>query len=127
MSLPVTTAVAALAGAVYLHAVDPNEAGHYPGCPFLGLTGFYCPGCGSARALHALTEADLGTAFARNPIVPFCVAYLVAVFAAWSWRSWTGRPRTRLAPAWTLHVLWVGLTLFWVLRNLPGWTWLSPA
>ncbi|NED58662.1 DUF2752 domain-containing protein, partial [Micromonospora aurantiaca] len=23
---------------------DPNEAGHYPGCPFLALTGYYCPG-----------------------------------------------------------------------------------
>lgn len=125
--LPGLTAALVAAGATYLHVVDPDQPGHYPGCPFLAVTGYYCPGCGSARALHALTDLDLGTAFARNPIVPFCVAYLAVALARWTWRSWTGRPLTWLAPTWVLHTLWVGLTLFWVLRNIPGWSWLSPA
>lgn len=126
-ALPAVTAVAAVAGAAYLRLADPAQAGHYPGCPFLAVTGWWCPGCGSARALHALTELDLPTAMARNPVVPLCVAYLVVAYAGWALRSWTGHQRRRLAPAWVLHVLWVGLSAFWVLRNVPGWTWLSPA
>lgn len=126
LALPAVTLVAALAGAGLVHAVDPNQPGHYPTCPFLAVTGLYCPGCGSARALHALTELDLTTALARNPIVPFCVAYLVLSWAAWTWRAWTGRPLSWLAHPRVLTALWVGLTAFWALRNVPGWTWLSP-
>ena len=42
--------------------VDPNQPGHYPTDPFLAITGLYCPGCGTLRALHALARGDLLTA-----------------------------------------------------------------
>ena len=124
--VPVGAVAAAGAVALLVHAVDPNEAGHYPTCPFLMITGWWCPGCGSLRALHALSDGDVGSALARNPLTVVMLGVLVFLWAGSVRRAWTGRPRTTLAPAW---VLWgfLGVVLsFWVLRNLPGMTWLSP-
>ena len=53
--------------AAYVSMVDPDESGHYPTCPFLYLTGYYCPGCGSLRMVHALTHGQVGQGFGRNP------------------------------------------------------------
>ena len=126
----VVPALSALGAAAFLtlaHVVDPNEPGNYPTCPWLAITGTWCPGCGTLRATHALTHGDPGTAFARNPVT--VLAYLVVFvgFAAYTVRMWTGRPRRRLAPAWLLYTLFWGILAFWVLRNVPGFAWLSPA
>jgi hypothetical protein len=122
-------AVAGLAAALvgYLAAVDPNEPGHYPGCPFLMITGWYCPGCGSLRAVHALAHGHLGEALARNPLTVLTVPVLAWCWAMWTWRQVTGRQRETALPAWVIWG-WLGVVLaFWVLRNLPGFGWLSPA
>ena len=52
-----------------LAVVSPEEQGHYPTCPFLTITGYFCPGCGSLRAIHALTQGDIVTAWERNPLL----------------------------------------------------------
>ena len=114
-------------GTGYLSAVDPNVAGHYPTCPFLAVTGLYCPGCGSLRAVHALSNGDLVTAWARNPFAVVALGYVVVTWALWLHRTATGRPPRWLAPAWVLYGVLGSILMFWVLRNVPGWTWLSPA
>jgi len=45
----------------------------------------------------------------------------------WLRRTATGRPRRWLAPPWALYSVLGAILMFWVLRNVPGWTWLSPA
>ncbi|GMA37439.1 DUF2752 domain-containing protein [Demequina litorisediminis] len=45
--VPLAVGAGALAAVTYVGNVDPHEGGHYPTCPSLLLTGFYCPGCGS--------------------------------------------------------------------------------
>ncbi len=124
--LAVTTA-GVLAGAT-LFVVDPNQPGHYPTCPFLATTGLYCPGCGALRGVHDLLHGDVAGAFARNPLTVLAAPYLVVAFVTWVLRT-TGRPAPRATslPPWTIWLL-LGLVLaFGVLRNLPGWDWLSPA
>jgi hypothetical protein len=116
----------AVAGGV-VFAVDPETPGHYPTCPFLALTGWYCPGCGTTRAVHALLHGDAGLALQRNPLTVAALVVLAAAFALWSRRLWRGAPRTWVAPPWVLYGLLVVILAFWVLRNVPGWTWLSPA
>ena len=122
---PAVIAAGCAAGAAYLYAVDPNVAGHYPPCPFLAVTGLWCPGCGSARALHALLHLDVGTALARNPFAVLAAIYIGWSFYRWTYRRVTGTP-LRLAPGWVITVVWVSIVAFWILRNVPGMTWLSP-
>lgn len=125
--LPAAVAGAAAAAVGYIASVDPNQAGHYPTCPFLFITGWYCPGCGSLRAIHDLAHLDVAGALARNPLVLVALPYVVLTWTLWLHRSVTGRPRRWLAPAWVLWSLLGALLAYWILRNVPGWTWLSPA
>ncbi len=126
MAPPLLVAGALTAATGYVAAVDPGVSGHYPGCPLLAVTGWYCPGCGSLRAVHALTHGHLGAALHDNALTT-----LALPFALWAWWAWAGRraadrPIRRLAPPWVMWAL-LALTLgFWVLRNLPGFGWLAP-
>lgn len=126
LALPALVAAAALLAAATLHVVDPNEPGNYPLCPFLALTGWYCPGCGSLRAVRALAVLDLAAAWARNPLTTLAVLGLVVWFLTWVRRRWLDRPRRSLPPAWTVYGLAVLVVLFGVVRNLPGMALLSP-
>ncbi len=118
-----------LAGtATIVHAVDPNEPGHYPTCPILASTGLYCPGCGFLRSMAALTHGDLGTAFARHPLIPVLVVLLVVYLVRWFAREWRGDPPS--GRSWTplrTTAVMLAYAAFFVARNLPGWSWLSPA
>ncbi len=81
-----------VAATAYVAAVDPGQPGHYPTCPFLAVTGYYCPGCGSLRMVHALTHGHVAEAFGRNPL-----AFAVLPFITYLWGQWTlsavrGRP-----------------------------------
>lgn len=121
-------AVGGAASAALLYAVDPNRPGHYPTCPFLAVTGWYCPGCGALRAVHDLLHGDLSGALARNPLAVLAVPYLLVAFVSWTLRRLGyASPRSTQLPAWTLWLLLAVVIAFGVARNLPGATWLSPA
>ena len=123
---PIGVAAAAAGVVTAVGLVDPNVAGHYPTCPWLAVTGTYCPGCGSLRAIHALAHGDPATAMARNPLAVVAIGWLVVWFLVWARRTFTGRARTTMAPAWVLYGVLGVVLAYWVLRNVPGWTWLSP-
>lgn len=127
VAAPIATGVLGLSAATMLHLVDPNQPGHYPTCPFLALTGLYCPGCGSLRAMHDLTTLDLAGAWSMNPLTVLAVPYLLAAWVLWLRRELTGQPRRWIAPAWVPPVVGVLTVGFWVLRNLPGFGFLGPA
>ncbi|MEV0596515.1 DUF2752 domain-containing protein [Nonomuraea cavernae] len=121
--------VAAATGAVFavVGAIDPNEPGNYPTCPFLWGTGLYCPGCGTLRTIHALAHLDPVAAMGLNPLAMVMIPFLLFWWGRWLVRGWQGRPRrTTLAhPAW----LWVFLgvvLVYWVVRNLPFGAFLAP-
>jgi hypothetical protein len=127
LRVPALAAAGAVAVITLVAAVDPNQPGHYPTCPFLAATGYYCPGCGSLRAIHDLAHGDLGGAMARNPLTMIAVVGLAIGWVVWARRLWRGRPRTWAAHPALLYGLLTLVLAFWALRNVPGWTWLSPA
>jgi len=53
---------------ILLRVFDPATSGIFPPCPIRYLTGLYCPGCGSLRAMHALLHGELARAWAMNPL-----------------------------------------------------------
>jgi Protein of unknown function (DUF2752) len=123
---PFGAAAAAIAATAYVGLVDPNESGHYPTCPFLALTGEFCPGCGSLRAVHALTHGDLRAAVGLNVLTVVATVAMAVLWGRWVVRSWRGQPRTTVAPAWTLYLLAGVVLVFWVVRNLAVGQALAP-
>ncbi|HET8613955.1 MAG TPA: DUF2752 domain-containing protein [Actinomycetales bacterium] len=125
-AVPLATAASAVAALALVASVDPNEPGHYPTCPFLALTGWFCPGCGSLRALHALAHGDVREALARNPLMVLTVPVLVVWWVGWLLRTVRAHPRRRVAPAWSIWALLVVVIAFGIVRNLPGGAFLAP-
>jgi hypothetical protein len=123
----VLLAAGAAATAALLWRLDPRQASFLPPCPFHALTGWYCPGCGSTRALHALVHADLPQALAMNPllVVALPLLALMALDAA----GWRPRGSERAVRLLGRPMPWlVVLLAYGVVRNLPWWpfAWLAP-
>ena len=110
----------ALGATAMLYVLDPREPGNYPVCPFLGLTGYHCPGCGSLRAMHQLLHGSPLNALGYNPLTILSLPFLAYAFVA-------GGLRALRAPAPAplfIHprLIWAmlfGIAAFWVLRNIP--------
>lgn len=96
------------------------------GCPVKHLTGLDCPGCGSTRALGALTRLDVGAAFDHNVLVPGALLFVVASWLTWTWATWRGRvvPALVRGPA-AIIAIGVVLAGFTMLRNLDVGAWLA--
>jgi hypothetical protein len=115
------------AATAYVAAVDPNRPGHYPVCPFLALTRWWCPGCGGLRAVHALTRGELGVALHDNVLVVALCGFTACYWSLWALNARRGRPRPalRLGRPWLLGAAVLALA-FTLLRNLPAGAFLAP-
>ena len=108
------------AGVAFLYAFDPRNPGIFPACPFLGLTGCYCPGCGTLRALHVLLRGDVAGAAGYNVLAVLSLPFIAYSYAAGAMRAfglWAPRPAF-VHPRW-IWALLAAIIAFWVLRNLP--------
>ncbi|MCO5999643.1 DUF2752 domain-containing protein [Actinoallomurus rhizosphaericola] len=124
---PYAVLAAVLGAACYVSAVDPNHPGHYPTCPFLALTGYYCPGCGSLRMIHAIGHGHLAEAFGRNPLAFATLPFLAYLWVRWVWAARKGRPvRSRILQPAVIVGFTAVILLFWVVRNLPIGRALAP-
>lgn len=57
----------ALSGlAILFFVLNPTEHQIFPRCIFNSITGYYCPGCGSQRAIHSLLHLDLAGVVSYN-------------------------------------------------------------
>lgn len=120
---PTAVGLAALGGCAVLAAVDPSAPGRYPLCPFRWVTGLDCPGCGTLRAIHALTNGgQLAAALDHNVLTVVLLPVLMVAWVVWARHSWSGRPAPTL-PAAAGYGIAAVLGAFWVLRNLPWAPW----
>ena len=123
-SAPLRTVYAALAvmgvaaaAAVYLF--DPRDPGLYPVCPFFGLTGCYCPGCGTLRAVHQLMHGNVVAAFGYNVYAMLALPVIAYSFAVGGLRAYglPAPPRVFIPASWIWALLFAVMA-FWLLRNL---------
>ena len=100
-----------------LYALDPVSSRFYPVCIFHQLTGLFCPGCGSARALHALAHGHVAAALRFNPLTVVATPFVATALMR---RTFERRltPPSRVHPAW-MWALAIVVTAFFVLRNIP--------
>lgn len=116
---PLAAAVMALvAGGGMLHIVDPARAWYMPKCLFYQLTGLYCPGCGSGRALHQLAHGNLAAAWRLNPLMVLAIPLLIYLVAKSSVPARPGASYSVL-PRWLPWVIVGAIFVFWVARNIP--------
>jgi Protein of unknown function (DUF2752) len=109
-----------LAGIVLLRLYDPANSSVFPPCPLHYLTGFYCPGCGSLRAIHQLLHGNLQAAWAMNPLSVLLFPYLAYGLAS----EMLFQLRGQRLPQFTLPGVWIRalcavIILFGIMRNLP--------
>lgn len=100
--------------------LDPAETSLFPRCPFLMITGYECPGCGSQRAIHQLLHLNIASALKYNAFVVMAIPYL---FLALYMEYFGGKVRFPNAYV-VLYgknaaiVILVFIVLFWIVRNL---------
>lgn len=116
-SIPLAAVAVAV---VLLRVFDPSTSGIFPPCPVHYLTGWYCPGCGSLRAIHEILHGHVWSAWAMNPLtvvlLPF-LAYGLASHALFEIRG-KGLPQPFLPAVW-IRALCATILLFGIVRNLP--------
>jgi hypothetical protein len=125
---PVLLAGGVLLASVALHLRDPHQSGSWGFCPWLVLTGTYCPGCGGLRAVNDLTRGDLAAAASSNLLFVSSIPLLVFFWGRWLRDGWAGVRRagnSRRASVYAALFSAVALA-FWVVRNLPAGSWLAP-
>ena len=109
-----------LAGGIVLRIFDPATSGMFPPCPFHYLTGLYCPGCGSLRAMHQLLHGNLEAAWAMNPLTVVLLPFVGYGLAAEALLQIRGRRLTGwILPGFWIQVLCGVIVVFGVVRNLP--------
>ena len=118
----VATGVAAVVGALYLRAVDPNVPGHYPGCPSQMFLGVDCPGCGGMRGTYDLLHGDVAGMLDNNVLLVVALPVLVVAYVLWAYRTWTGRvrptdPHVQLRNNKIVVGILLGVIAFGVVRN----------
>lgn len=114
----ISIAAVSLVIAVYA-LLDPARL-PFPRCPFLSLTGFKCPGCGSQRALHQALNLNPAGVLHYNAILAIMIPLMLFLLAA----SLLGSrfPALKRA-AENKYLGWAVLALtllWWVLRNIFG-------
>ena len=97
-------------------------------CPFYRLTGLYCPGCGSGRAVQALYHGHLIKAVRYNILLPVLGLPSLAVLTHEYLR--VVFPALKLRPVYVsqaaVKAVIVIVIAFWVLRNVPALSFLAP-
>jgi hypothetical protein len=99
---------------------NPSENSFFIPCPFHYITGLFCPGCGSQRAIHLILHGDIIGAFRFNPLMvltlPILIYGLGITVANWIFGT---RYRFMLFYSNLFIFGYFGIAiLYWVLRNL---------
>ena len=112
---------------IFLILFNPSETEIFPPCPFFWMTGLYCPGCGSLRAVHELFHGNFISALSLNPLLIISLP-LIAVYTCLK----TYHKKIKFN-AFTLnlqfyYVIILIILLYWLLRNIPSYPFifLSP-
>lgn len=128
---PASTAAAATGYFGVVAAIDPFRP-MAVGCPIHGLTGGFCPGCGSTRAVHELLHGDVVASLVCHPMVLPLLGLAGYLWASWIVRRRGSHDRHRWArsatqlPAAVPVLLAVAFVALTIVRNVPGWEWLTP-
>ncbi len=116
--------------AILFFVLDPNKHSIFPQCAFHSLTGAFCPGCGSQRALHSLLHLDIAGVVSYNFLfLPATLLLLYHYLHPWLNRWLSLKLPNLFYLKNTPWVIFAVVMLFWIFRNLPWYPFsvLAPA
>lgn len=122
-------AVGSLAAAAFalVRFRDPHVGGSYPACPFLELTGLWCPLCGGLRSTNDLLGLRFVDALSSNVLAVVLVLSGGAYGAYWAAARWRGSAPRRVVLGLRSTALMAFVVVgFAVLRNVPLAAALAP-
>ena len=92
----------------------------FPTCPFLSLTGCYCPGCGTLRALYVLLHGDVIGALGYNVLAVLSLPFIAYSYGSGAMRAFGLRaPRPAFVHPYLIWALLLAIVAYWITRNLP--------
>ena|ERR1035441_2693023 len=111
--------IGVVAGGALLYLCPPEKYGFYPACPFFRYLHFYCPGCGSTRALAAILHGRIAEAMRYNLLFVMLAPFLAAFGAVTYWSAMVkGEIRWLFLPRYATVLLIGTTTVFAIARNL---------
>lgn len=95
-----------------------------PVCIFNRI-GLLCPGCGNTRAVIAIAHGHLVESIFYNPSMLILLIFFVLFYIEQACALFGKKIKLVPRKAWFYIVLAVLLTLYFVLRNVPAFSWLT--
>ncbi len=119
MKKTVVIGIALLLALFIYYTYNPNNYAYFPKCPFLQITGYQCPGCGSQRAIHHLLHFNLIGAWRENPLLILSIPYVFGLVIAERKREKdNSKLYTYLHRPIFLWSYFIVVVAWWVGRNL---------
>lgn len=107
--------------ALYIfYTFDPEKQPVFPKCPFLLVTGYECPGCGSQRAVHSLLHLNIGAALRYNAFMVLALPYIslgILMEYFGGKKHYPGIQKLFFG-RWSAIIVLTVIIAFWILRNL---------
>ncbi len=105
---------------VYSVSCDHKNEKLIPPCPMKYYTGYFCPGCGSLRAIQKVVHFDLLGAMSENFFAVMFFPLLIFYIATNIKYVLTGTDMNIIRlPYYVTIGIAVFFILFWILRNVP--------
>ncbi len=106
--------------AVLFFILDPAKHNVFPRCLFNSITGYYCPGCGSQRAIHSLLHFDfVGVASYNFLFIPAFLLMLYHYLHPVLNRFFNWKLPNIFYFKSTPWIIFGFVIAFWILRNIP--------
>jgi len=108
-------------GALLYFLIDARHTHFFPHCPFNTLTGLYCPGCGSQRAISSLLHGDVMQAIGFNVLMVASLPVLVYAAGVNVYNAFAAKPVQQQVfySTWFVRILLFTVVFFWIARNVP--------
>ncbi len=121
--LPVILKSIAVLAVISLYTFfDARSPGSFfPQCPFHALTGLYCPGCGSQRALSALLHGNFIDALHDNLLAMISLPVLIFSASVYSLNFFRKKKlkQSIFYKNWFVWLVLFSVIVFTILRNIP--------
>lgn len=97
-------------------------------CMFREHTGLYCAGCGSGRAVAAILRGEFLAAFRWNPLLYLLgiPSLLILIYEYIRIVFGIQHLKPIVLPQWLIYSTVIVLLGFWILRNIPWFSFLAP-